>query len=57
MQNEPWITGVNSTESGNEQDAKRARYIATGHAEESPVYSSGEEELEEAALHGFGGTD
>ena len=57
VQNERWITGVNSTESGNEQDAKRARHIATGHVEESPVYSSGEEELEEAALHEFGGTD
>lgn len=57
VQNERWITGVNSAETGNEQDAKRVRHIATGHAEESPVYSSGEEELEEAALHGFGGTD
>ena len=64
VQNEQWITGDSAESDGvgaTEQDTKRARhnFIATrvGDAEESPAYSSGEEELEEAVSHGFGGND
>ena len=69
VQNEQLITGDSDESDGvlvgateqEEQDTKRARhnFIATrvGDAEESPAYSSGEEELEEAVSHGFGGND
>ena len=67
VQNEQWLTGDSAESDGvgateqEEQDTKRARhnFIATrvGDAEESPAYSSGEGELEEAVSHGFGGND
>ena len=52
VQNERWITGDSAESDGSgteqeKQDTKRARHIATrtGDAEESPAYSSREEEL------------